>query len=755
MTGEEHPLRLQLAGDWQVCPVPLESDIAPEHLTFSDAVTVPDAVHLQPALYPDRPYWGEHLRTINTQAWFFRRVFRAPTLRQRRVRLLFEGVDYYCTVWLNDRQIGRHEGHFAPFSFDITNVLHSDAENTLVVRVSAPWDAPTTNGTYPTDHVLRGLVKGLYEHGEGVIPPNVNPIGIWRPVYLLFDEGISIDRLRIQAGTDGTATVRLTVTNATESDWDGRMHLQITAENHQGRGTSAELPLHLPRGCHTIEHTLHVSDPALWWSWDQGEPNLYQLTAQLSETTGKALSIHTETFGFRTLVLERSPQRFTYKLNGRPIFIRGSSYLPDLYLSRCTRASLARDIQLARDANLNLLRVHVHVSPAELYDQCDRMGMLVWQDFELNWMHSVSEEFEQRARLLQQEMIDTLYNHPAIITWSCYNEPTMIFARRSNLEKRPAPALYRDACRQDPTRSVFLCSGQMEHDWQRAGDVHTYYGALWSQRYTDVYRHKARLNTEFGFETPAHPDTLRIYPDCWERLQHLEGQIANLWAYQAELVRFHIEHYRRLRADGCAGYIHFWLTDLVPQVGCGVLDAERRPKGGYEALKQASAPLNIALEYDARRPHALWVFNDTPNDYPNLRLCWKVQDTGGQVVEQGECCVEVAASASQRVLSVDWRAEQCDRIALWLQTAEATVLASNCYVHPFQPLKRPRGYPWKFDHYLGVKVFDRPDAPSLANQTKHPIIRRVPVALREYAAEWALRQRLPHWLVRIIARIAG
>jgi beta-mannosidase len=358
------------------------------------------------------------------------------------------------------------------------------------------------------------------------------------------------------------------------------------------------LRVRLPVGIHDNEYALRVCDPSLWWPWDHGEPHLYRLTACLLDLSGHVLTTHTEVFGFRSVYLERAPQRFTYYINGRPVFIRGASYMPDIYLSRCTQESLAVDLKLARDAHLNLLRAHVHISPPEFYDLCDRMGLLVWQDFELNWIHHSTPEFEARARTLQREMIASLYNHPSIITWSCHNEPTMIFARRDNLEKHPDPALYADALQQDPTRPVFMCSGQMEHDWQRSGDVHTYYGAIWTARYTDVYRHRPRLNTEFGFEAPAHQNTLQAYPECWSHLQHLADVIDDLWAYQAELIRFHIELFRRLRAESCAGYIHFWLADLVPQVGCGVLDSHRQPKGGYDALRCASKPLQVALEHD-------------------------------------------------------------------------------------------------------------------------------------------------------------
>jgi hypothetical protein len=83
------------------------------------------------------------------------------------------------------------------------------------------------------------------------------------------------------------------------------------------------------------------------------------------------------------------------------------------------------------------------------------------------------------------------------------------------------------------------------------------------------------------------------------------------------------------------------------------------------------------------------------------------------------------------------------------------ILASNHYDFPLRPMTRPQGYPWKFDPYLGFKVFNRPDAPSLADQTTHPIIKHIPLVIRERAAEWGLRQRLPHWLVQMIAHYVG
>ncbi|MBA3872340.1 MAG: hypothetical protein H0X30_24630, partial [Anaerolineae bacterium] len=700
-------------------------------------------------------YWGDHLREINKSAWVYKRTFTVPDVPHKRVRLHFEAVDYYASVWVNDQFVGQHEGNFAPFELDVSRFVHQSEPNTLVVRVTSPWDKPNPKGSYPIDHVIRGLVKGLYEHGEGVIPPDVNPIGIWRPVSLLLDDGISVDQVRIRTQLNGQIDLKMTVTNATDEVFHGSLDLVVKADNHKGQGVTLRSPIQLQAGTQIIEHRLSVPDPQLWWSWDHGAPNLYQLACTVCDESDTSITNHTETFGIRTVRLERSPERFTYYLNERPIFLRGSSYIPELYLSQCTPEKFERDVNFARQANLNLLRVHVHVSPPELYALCDRVGMLVWQDFELNWTQSYAVEFERRALALQREMIDLLGNHPSIMTWVCHNEPTMVFTRRQNLEQHPDPALYSDACQQDPTRPVFICSGQIEEDWQRGGDVHSYYGSIWTADYTDIAEHAFRLNTEFGFEAPAALSTLKQYPDLWERLKHLENQIDDLWDYQGELIQYQVEYLRRLRAECCTGYIHFWLTDMIPQVGCGVLDSNRNAKGGYGALQRASQPLHVALEHNGKRPASLWIFNDTMQAYPKAVVRWTVRDANGQILLDDKQSFDVEANSVQKVCDTGWNVvpNDCARVELSLIDANGQVLSENAYKHPFQPSPRPEGYPWKFDPYLGTKVFNRPDAPSLADYNINKALKLIPLPVREHLAEWGMRQKMPIWLVSGIAKL--
>ena len=123
---------------------------------------------------------------------------------------------------------------------------------------------------------------------------------------------------------------------------------------------------------------------------------------------------------------------------------------------------------------------------------------------------------------------------------------------------------------------------------------------------------------------------------------------------------------------------------------------------------------------------------------------------------EGETDFDVRANASQRVTAALWPVspDACARVDLQLLDSEGRLLTENRYRHPFRPTLRPRGYPWKFDPDLGMKVFDHPSAPSLADHNIPRPLRAVPLSVRENATEWLLRQRFPRWLASHIARVA-
>jgi hypothetical protein len=154
-------------------------------------------------------------------------------------------------------------------------------------------------------------------------------------------------------------------------------------------------------------------------------------------------------------------------------------------------------------------------------------------------------------------------------------------------------------------------------------------------------------------------------------------------------------------------------------------------------------------------PRAWWVFNDTPDDHPDAMAVCQILDRENRLRFEARKSICVTANRSHRIGSARWLvpAAQCYRIELELRSGEGAVLACNHYDQPFQPLRRPKGYPWKFDPFLGCKVFDLPGAPSLADQSGNSLLKFIPLTMRERTAEWVLRQRLPPYLLSWLAHV--
>ena len=671
---------------------------------------VPPATHLQPWLYPDNPYWGSQIRQINDSAWWYCTRFSPPDLApHQRVRLVFEAVDYYAQVWCNGRRLGTHEGGSAPFAFDVTDGIQP--ENVLVVKVTAPWDPNRRRGLTYVDQVYRGMVKGLYAHADGLIPPDVNPIGIWRPVWLETLADVTIERVRMDVAEDEfdhSAQVSLSVYVRSEraEPLSGVLHIHMAGETFEGLKADENVSVTVPPGDHVIEQAVRLPDPHWWWPWDMGRPDLYRLRLTLYDYDGNKLDVDEQVVGVRRVRMMRTKETTHYQINGIPFFVRGTTYMGGLYLSQLTPQQIESDLDRVQECGLHLIRTHVHVAPPELYAACDRRGILVWQDFELNWVHAFTPEFEERAVGVLREMIELLENHPSIITWSCHNEPTALSFQDRNLTKHPDRRLYRECQEQDPTRPVFLCSGKREEDYLHSGDTHAYIGGGHGGHYADVYGNRSRLVTEFGCEAPLDQETFDETPLLAKRLAHIRDRIPAIQAYQAALLKYQIEWYRMTRTAPCGGYIQFMLVDLYPQVGCGVLDFRRRPMLAFQALKSASQPVHVMMEYTPAGPAALWVVNDLAQPLLGCLVEWEVESGDGGIVTRGSAQADLPAMRAYRVTLLTWKVDPQKSYQVSLRLSRnGRMLDENRYEDPFHFLPRPKGYPWLVDPVLGVKCY--------------------------------------------------
>ena len=547
--------------------------------------------------------------------------------------LTFDGVFYQADVWLDGSYLGDSEGYFFPHTFEVTAALAERAEHLLAVEVACPPE---------DDRSAKRNITGVFQHSDHV-DPDWNPGGIWRPVILEPTGAVRISRLRVlcgEASAERAVVSFLAVLDAAAST-TVRLRTTVGAVEHV-----QEQPL--ATGENRVQWSVTVESPALWWPHAMGDQPLHEATVEIAPADRPTATSDRarRAVGLRQVRMAR----WVLSVNGERLFLKGSSQGPTrMQLAEATADDLDRNVVLATSAGLDLLRVHGHVSRPELYDAADRHGLLLWQDLPLHrgYARGIRKEAARQAR----EAVDLLGHHPSIVLWCGHDEPVALepgpdepvtathalrFAARQELPGWNKTVLDRTVKRAlegaDGTRPVIAHSGVLPHPGSRGTDSHLWFGWYHGDE-RDLPGFLARLPrlARFvgGFGAQAVPATVPFmeperWPDLdWERLGRTHGihkarfdrhvppagcRTFADWqqatqAYQATVIRHHVEALRRLKYRPTGGFAHFCLADGRPAVSWSVVDHAQVPKAGYEALADACAPVIVTADRPAPSYH--------------------------------------------------------------------------------------------------------------------------------------------------------
>ncbi|MEA3274676.1 MAG: glycoside hydrolase family 2 TIM barrel-domain containing protein [Pseudomonadota bacterium] len=680
--SKHHEPSQDLGGSWLAHPDPSGS------ADFS-AVEIDDS-HWQKVPVPANWYLQGY--DLSGVVWYRHHFTVSESLKDKRVRVHFQGVDYLSKVWLNGHYLGEHEGYFQPFEFEVTEYLEPDGENLLVVRVDSPLEE---HG--PDWSLHKRWIKGIFGHHD-TRPGGAwsdrgqekNTGGIWAPVYLHSSDRVMIDSVHITPQVDPSTKRASAVVNV-KLDYAGArpdsflVSTGLTPPNFLGASeTEAQQRVILKPG--TNQLSLFVPEDAyrLWTIWERGDPNLYRYTILVRDSAGMNLAKEDFLFGFRSI--ERGKTNGEWLLNGKRLFLRGTNYIGTQWMSEMSPRRYARDIELMKEANINIVRVHAHIASRDFYRQCDEAGMLVWQDFPLQWGYQDTPEFAAEAGRQVGDMVETLYNHPSIVAWSLHNEPPWDAVwmkwkysgynpeQNRELDEGLFDILktYRDG------RYKHLTSSTLEHPWL----------GWYSGHWLDYGKPTAQsLITEFGAQALPSLKSLRkifsdeeMWPDNeqeWAKWNYHNFQrketfeiakvpmgesidefIHNTQQYQARLTQFAAESYRRQRYAPVVGAFQFMFVENWPSLNWGIVDYWRNPKPGFHALKIAYQPVLPSIEWstdefsvDEPVELGLWVINDLFRDFPDATLHYELVQDGKQILRRS-LTLDIGADSGREVETV-------------------------------------------------------------------------------------------------------
>jgi len=610
---------MDLSGEWRATPSDDELRLAFHDAEFDDdrwgEVEVPG-------------HWRNNAHLADTDGpVLYRTRFETPQKPESASRswLVCHGIFYVADLWLDGSYLGDSEGYFFPHEFEIGGLLSDQAEHVLAVEV----------GHRPTrDRVGKRALVGVFDDPLDV-DPAWNPGGLWRPVTIEHSGPVRLRTVRPRC--DGTTADKASVTVAALLDTAEATTVTIHSSL---AGSQHEQQLPLGRGENHVEWTMEIDHPELWWPWTLGDQPLHDLDVRV-EVDGVVSDHRAVRTGLRSVAM----RKWMLHVNGERIFLKGATIGPTrAALADVTATDVAKDVSLAMDAGLDLLRVRGHVAHPLLYEEADRRGLLLWQDMPLHqaYARGIRKEAVRQA----EAMVDTLSHHPSVVVWCGHNSPAPEGAPDEQ-GRRPRFGGTRAALGQqlptwnktvldrsvkraidgaDGSRPVIAHSGVWPHPPQLDGtDTHLWFGWRWGgerdlPRLASRMPRAVRFVSEFGAgAVPDHAEFCHPerWPDLdWEELASRYGAELTAFdtyspphahatfdgwrqatqAYQAGVLRRQIETLRRLKYRPTGGFTFHRLADSSPGLGPSILDLERRPKAAFEAVREACRPVLVVAD---------------------------------------------------------------------------------------------------------------------------------------------------------------
>ncbi|HZD30536.1 MAG TPA: glycoside hydrolase family 2 protein [Candidatus Angelobacter sp.] len=698
--------RQLLSGPAIQAPTPSDHDASQWH-----PAVVPGSVHLdllRNKLIPD-PYYRDNeakLQWIENADWEYRTTVQATPalLQQKHIDLVFEGLDAYAQVYLNDKLVLTANNMFREWRVSVKADLKTGANTLRIVfpspikiagEVAAndPWQPKTR--VEPKTYVR----KAAYEYGWDWGPRFVTS-GVWRPARLEAWAAARISNVNIrQLDVSSTVAHLLAEVEVTAAE-AGNATVAVDYGMGTGKHSEVSRNVQLQSGINRVVLPIDIASPSLWYPAGYGAQPIYKFTAQLRMGKGVQDEAAVKT-GLRSIVLHRELDQwgrsFEFVVNGIPVFGKGADVIPfDSFPTRVTTQQYRQVLQSAVDANMNMIRHWGggYYETDEFYDICDELGIMIWQDFMFgndwqpgayDWKLNVTAEAEQQVKRLR--------NHPSIVIW-CGNNETEVALAWKDRDKLPADVRFQMWQDYLTTFSGILASAVNRYapetpywpsspsadyeelsDKYQSGDMHDW--SVWHGRvpFTDYEKHNPRFMTEYGFQSFPEMRTIETFTVPEDRLNiftpvmlaHQKNAAGNaiirdymlrdypqpkdfasfLYAsqvLQAEGIKVGAEHLRRNRPR-TMGSIYWQLNDCWPVASWSSLDYYGRWKALHYYARRFYAPILVSPHNEGGNIAVYVVSDKTSPTVATLRV--RILGFEGAALSDKSQSLTIAPLASQ------------------------------------------------------------------------------------------------------------
>lgn len=641
-------------------------DRADVHPRQSFRASVPGEVHLDlmAAGAIGDPVLGTNClqaRWVEEAFWIYRRTFAAPALAAgERAYLRFERLELSAVVRLNGREVGRHANAFLPACFDVTETIRP-GENLLVVEVESgvfsasdlPWTGWGVSEMcrLTKRHWLRTVQSSAgWDWSQRLLNVGITGAVRLEVCRLVRVDGCSVTAALEESLVRGTVVARAFVEGLGEAKRNAVLAVEV-----EGTSARAQVEVELAAGARTIEASVLVEKPELWWPAGHGRQRLS--TVHLTLTVGGTVVLdERRRVAFRHVRVNQDPHPaggsyFTIEVNGKPIFCKGGDFVPaDPIPARLDRARYAALVDRAREAHFNMLRVWgggLYESD-NFYDLCDERGILVWQEFIFACAKypGTDERFTETVRREARHQVRRLAHHACLVVWCGNNELewgdwSWGYGERGAVA--PDYFLYHSAlpriiAEEDGTRyyqpSSPYSPGLHHPNCDDCGDQHPWSVGMADKDFRTYRSMICRFPNEGGTWGPTSLPTVRSCLEPGEQKPHslaweahensiaipsegdamleewlgrpIEGLSIEEWTYWGGLLQGmglaeYIRNFRR-RMFSTSSAVFWMFNDCWPMVrSWTIVDYFLRRTPSFHPVRRAFAPLTVALGVDGDR----------------------------------------------------------------------------------------------------------------------------------------------------------
>lgn len=493
--------------------------------------------------------------------WYRREVLLTQEQVKGRVILHFGAVDYETTVFVNEKEVGKHIGGYSSFEFDITNDVEC-GKNVVVVCVKDD----VRSGLQP-----RGKQSGAYYSRAC---DYTRTTGIWQTVWLEFVPKSYVKNIRYYADIEEKCfNVDVSVYGSGNlmlaAFYKG--NIQGTVEKHvKGDGNKLVLPV----------DELYL--------WECGNGRLYDIKIEYVSDRDGTIDVVSSYAGMREVMLDG----YKFLLNGKSVFQRlvlDQGFYRDGIYTAPTEETLWKDIKLAKSLGFNGARLHQKIFEPRFLYYCDKEGYMVWEE-QGNWGLDLSNP-EVFLNFVPEwlEVVERDMNHPSIIGWCPFNETWDYNGRRQN--NKILANIYKMTKALDSTRPCIDTSGHY-HVMTDIYDIHNYRQSV--EEFKECYN---VFDESTGFRE-EHPNRQQYTPGLPIFISEYGGIKWNVdesrtdaWGYGEEpktenefLERFRGLTNVLLDNPHIMGFCYTQLYDIEQETN-GLCDYDRCPKFDIETIR--------------------------------------------------------------------------------------------------------------------------------------------------------------------------